>query len=113
MRKAVAPMMVAVLAGCAPVPHASAMSYRAVGTEPFWNLLINEHEITFTQPEQQPVKQSTPKVIVGFAGEIYRTPRIDVDVVHAQCSDGMSNRIYPDKVQLTLDGKRFNGCGGL
>jgi uncharacterized membrane protein len=52
-------------------------------------------------------------VIIGIAGEIYRTPRIDVNVVHAQCSDGMSDRVYPDKVQVTLDGKRFNGCGGL
>ena len=51
--------------------------------------------------------------IVGIAGEIYQTPRINVNIVHGQCSDGMSDRIYPDKVQVTVDGKRFNGCGGL
>jgi uncharacterized membrane protein len=25
----------------------------------------------------------------------------------------MSDRVYPDKVQVTVDGHRFNGCGGL
>jgi uncharacterized membrane protein len=82
-------------------------------TEPFWSLLIDEHDITFVQPEQQPIKQPTPKVIVAFAGEVYQTPRINVNIVHAQCSDGMSDRVYPDKVQVTVDGRQFNGCGGL
>jgi hypothetical protein len=56
---------------------------------------------------------STPPVIIGIAGEIYHTPRIGVNIVHGRCSDGMSDRVYPDKVQVTVDGRRFNGCGGL
>jgi uncharacterized membrane protein len=52
-------------------------------------------------------------VIHGFAGEIYNTPRIHMNIVHGQCSDGMSDRVYPDKVQVDVDGRRFNGCGGL
>jgi uncharacterized membrane protein len=95
-----------------PVP-APRPAYRAVGAEPFWALTIAAREMTFTQPDAAPVEQPTPRAIVGFAGEIYRTPRIDVNIVHAQCSDGMSDRVYPDKVQVTVDGRRFNGCGGL
>ena len=57
--------------------------------------------------------QPTPPVIHGFAGEIYNTPRIHVNIVHGRCSDGMSDRVYPDKVQVDVDGRRFNGCGGL
>ena len=102
-----------VSAACMTVPGPPPPPYHAVGTEPFWNLLIDEHDITFVQPEQQPVKQRTPAVIHGFAGEIYQTPRINVNIVHATCSDGMSDRVYPDKVQVTIDGKRFAGCGGL
>jgi len=105
--------MIALSAGCAPLPAPPPPPYHAVGTEPFWNLLIDEHDLTFVQPDAQPVKQPTPKVIVGIAGEIYQTPRINVNIVHAQCSDGMSDRTYPDKVQVTVDGKRFEGCGGL
>jgi uncharacterized membrane protein len=87
--------------------------YHALGTEPFWNLLIDEHDLTFIRPETQPIRQPTPQVIVGIAGEIYRTPRIDVNIVHSRCSDGMSDRVYPDRVQVTVDGKQFTGCGGL
>ena len=89
---------------CMTVPGPPAPPYHALGTEPFWNLLIDEHDITFVQPEAQPIKQPTPKVIIGIAGEIYQTQRINVNIVHAQCSDGMSDRTYPDKVQV--DGRR-------
>ncbi len=114
MKKLIALPLVGLLAGCATMgPPAPAAPYHALGTEPFWNLLIDEHDITFTQPDAQPVQQRTPPVIHGFAGEIYQTPRINVNIVHAKCSDGMSDRVYPDKVQVTVDGRRFEGCGGL
>ena len=105
--------LAASLGGCLAVPPPPAPPYHALGTEPFWNLLIDEHNLTFVQPEAAPITQPTPKVIVGFAGEIYQTPRINVNIVHASCSDGMSDRTYPDKVQVTVDGRRFDGCGGL
>ena len=98
---------------CAPLPPPPPPPYHAVGTEPFWDVLIDEHDVTFTLSGSQPIRQPTPKVIIGIAGEIYQTPRINVNIVHAQCSDGMSDRVYPDKVQVTVDGHRFNGCGGL
>ena len=94
-------------------PNPPGGAYRAVGTEPFWGLTIDERQMVFTQPDAQPVAQPTPKVIVGFAGEIYQTPRLNVNIVHVPCSDGMSDRTYPDKVQVTVDGRRFDGCGGL
>jgi heat shock protein HslJ len=101
------------LAGCLTAPPPPPAPYRAIGTEPFWGLLIDEHNLTFTQPDAAPVLQLTPRVIVGFAGEIYQTPRIHVNIVHGSCSDGMSDRTYPDKVQVTVDGRQFHGCGGL
>jgi len=106
--------LLASLSGCLTAPPPPPPPYHAVGTEPFWNLLIDERNLTFTQPDAAPITQPTPKVIVGFAGEIYQTPRIGVNIVHHMgCSDGMSDRSYPDKVQVTVDGRQFNGCGGL
>lgn len=102
-----------IVGACMEVPGPPPLSYHALGTEPFWDLSINESSITFQQPGQKPIKQQTPKVIIGIAGEIYRTPRIDVNIVHARCSDGMSERKFPDKVEVGVDGKQFNGCGGL
>jgi uncharacterized membrane protein len=103
----------ALLDACVPIPGPPPAPYHALGTEPFWNLLIDERDITFTQPDAQPIRQPRPQVIVGIAGEIYQTPRINVNIVHGRCSDGMSDRVYPDKVQVTVDGRRFEGCGGL
>jgi uncharacterized membrane protein len=111
--KRVLPTLIVLLAGCVAPQRPQAPTYHALGTEPFWSLTIGSREMTFTQPDAQPVQQPTPKGIVGFAGEIYQTPRIGVNIVHGQCSDGMSDRVYPDKVQVTVDGRRFNGCGGL
>jgi len=103
----------ALLGACMPNPGPPAPPYHAVGTEPFWSLLIDARDLTFTQPDAQPIRQPRPQAIVGIAGEIYQTPRINVNIVHGNCSDGMSDRTYPDKVQVTVDGRRFNGCGGL
>jgi heat shock protein HslJ len=120
MKQLAALLPVLALAACleAPpppplTPNPPGGAYRATGTEPFWGLTIDERQMVFTRPGAQPVSQPTPRVIVGFAGEIYQTPRLNVNIVHARCSDGMSDRTYPDKVQVTVDGQRYNGCGGL
>ena len=112
MKRVVVTATTALLAGCA-TPQPVSAPYRATGTEPFWSLTIEERTITFTLSGSAAVQQPTPRVIVGFAGEIYRTKRIDVNIVHGACSDGMSDRTYPDKVQVRVDEHHFNGCGGL
>lgn len=103
-------------ASCAPVqPSASPMaeSYRALGTEPFWALTIDQRRMVFTEANAPGVEiaQPTPRVIIGFAGDIYQTPRLNVNIVHGRCSDGMSDRVYPDSVQLNVDGRAYRGCG--
>lgn len=118
-RLALAPL--ALLAACyGPPPPAPPITpnppggvYRAVGTEPFWDLTVDNRQMIFTdRGANLRVTQPTPSAIVGVAGEIYRTPRLRLNILHAPCSDGMSDRAYPDKVQLDVDGRRFNGCGG-
>ena len=101
------------LAGCMSYPPPPAAPYHGLGTEPFWNLVIDDRNVTVIRPDEQPVVQPRPQPIIGIAGEIYQTPRINVNIVHAQCSDGMSDRVYPDKVEVTVDGTQYNGCGGL
>ena len=94
-------------------PNPPGSVYRAVGTEPFWDLTIDERQMVFTdRGNNVAVAQPTPRVIVGIAGEIYQSPRLGVNIVHRQCSDGMSDRVYADTVQLDVDGRRYNGCGG-
>ncbi|WP_205480689.1 META domain-containing protein [Sphingomonas arenae] len=97
-----------------PPPPPPGDVYVALGTEPFWRLTINQQEMVFTEANAPGVQimQPTPRVIIGIAGEIYETPRIGINIVHARCSDGMSDRVYPDKVQVRIDNRQFNGCGG-
>jgi uncharacterized membrane protein len=118
MKKLVAVAVAAGLAGCVeppplPPPPPTGL-YVALGTEPFWRLTMNSAEIVFTEANAPGVQivQPTPRPINGVAGEIYQTPRINLNVVHAPCSDGMSGRTYPDKVQVRVDNRSFNGCGG-
>lgn len=111
------------LAGCVTVPPAptpppltaSKAEYRAVGTEPFWNLELNHREMVFTEANAPGVRvaEPLPKVIHGFAGDIYNGRRIGLNIVrNTRCSDGMSDRIYPDRVQVRVDERSFEGCGG-
>ena len=100
------------LAACMTYPPPPAAPYRAVGQEPGWSLIIDSREIAFIHMDGTQVRQPTPPVIGGIAGEIYQTPRIGVNIVHAQCQDVMSGQLYRDRVQVTVDGRRFEGCGG-
>ena len=74
----------ALVAGCMTIPPPPPAPYRATGTEPFWSLLVDERDITFVQPDAQPIRQPTPQKIIGVAGENYQTPRINVNIVRAQ-----------------------------
>ena len=116
---ALAPMVA--LAGCygapppAPpiTPNPPGSVYRAAGTEPFWDLTIDERQMIFTdRGTGVQVIEPTPRVIIGFAGEIYQTPRLGVNIVHTPCNNGMSDRTFSDKVQLRVDGRSLEGCGG-
>ena len=110
-----ATLLAAALASAAPAAAQESdagAAYRAVGTEPGWSLAIDEQRMRFSGPYGDgAVEEPTPQMIVGYAGEIYPGRRIDVNIVHRQCSDGMSDRRYPDTVELLVDGRRFSGCG--
>ena len=102
------------LGACLAHPPPPPAPYHAVGLAAPWTLIIDDRYLTFIPgPGQQPILQPTVRPIIGIAGEIYQTPRINVNIVHAQCSDGRTTRAYPDRVQVDVDGRRYNGCGGL
>jgi len=95
-----------------PLPPGSS-DYRASGTEPFWDVAIGR-DITFNdRGTGLTIVQPTPQVITGVAGEIYRTQRLEVNITHKPCNNGMSDRTYPDTVQVYADGRLYRGCGGI
>ncbi|HEU0310146.1 MAG TPA: META domain-containing protein [Sphingomicrobium sp.] len=86
-------------------------NYRAIGTEPFWDLEIGRDLVFTDRGNNMQVVQRAPAPINGTAGPIYRTPRLEVNIIRQQCSDGMSDRMYPDTVQVYVDGRLYRGCG--
>ena len=95
-----------------PVPP-GASDYRASGTEPFWDLTIGR-DMTFTdRGTGLTVVQPTPQAVSGAAGQTYRTQRLEVTITRRPCSDGMSDRTYPDTVQVYVDSRLYRGCGGV
>ena len=94
-----------------PGPPTGQGDYRAVGTEPFWDLTIGR-EMRFTDRGNNiSVVEPTPPVRTGVSGEIYQGRRINVNIVHSRCSDGMSDRTYRDTVQVSVNGHQYRGCG--
>jgi heat shock protein HslJ len=111
MRIAVAILL---LAGCATIsaPTASpAETYRALGNEPFWTVTVANGRLTYESPEGG-FSVAAPSPRTTFNGHRYETRRIVLDITHAQCSDGMSDRVYPDSVMAIVDGRELRGCGG-
>ena len=94
-----------------PVPP-GASDYRASGTEPFWDLTIGRDMVFTDRGTGLTVTQPTPQVVQGTAGPTYRTQRLEVNVMHSPCNDGMSDRRYPDTVHVRVDGRLYRGCGG-
>lgn len=94
-----------------PGPAADHGDYRALGTEPFWDLTISRNLVFTDRGSNVSVVQPTPPVRASITGANYTTPRIRVNIVQSRCNDGMSDRTYPDTVQVTVDKRLYRGCG--
>jgi heat shock protein HslJ len=85
----------------------------ALGTEPGWTLEITPGRLNYAGDYgETKIIVPNPGAKPSFNGERYVTPRLTVDVTHAACSDGMSDRRYADTVTVIADGKTVKGCGG-
>ena len=117
MTRAIPSLIAALLvAGCAVVPEpegpSTAVPYRALGTEPFWSLVLDGGRATFESPDAAPVVLPLPPGRASFNGMRHVGDRIVIDITHSPCSDGMSDRRYADTVMVAIDGRDLRGCGG-
>jgi len=87
-------------------------AYRALGTEPFWNVTIGGGRMVYEDAERRRISVATPPARPSFNGHRFVTERLTVDVTHGRCSDGMSDRIYADTVLVLADRRELRGCGG-
>lgn len=88
---------------------------RALGNEPFWHLDIDPAGITFTRMDGEPVTGAgvAPKVTGNLA--VWETALPDqkplvVTLTGTDCSDGMSDRIYPLAAMVKVGDETLQGC---
>lgn len=94
-------------------PAPAQETYRALGQEPGWALLIANGRIDYTGDYgETKINVPRPDPRTTFNGHRYETQRLIVDVTHSRCNDGMSGHAYADTVMVIADGKTVRGCGG-
>ena len=98
-------------AACATLPPAEADSYRALGTEPFWSIIIANGRMTYTTPDGG-FSVPAPRGQEDGGGRSWETRRIKLYMWHQACSDDMSDNDYPQTVRAAVDGQTLRGCGG-
>ncbi|MHA6332924.1 COG3650 family protein [Qipengyuania sp. CAU 1752] len=86
----------------------------ATGTEPFWNAKIAGSNLTYSTPENLDgtiivVERFVGQGGIGFSGELGQRA-FDLLVTPGQCSDGMSDRLYPYTVSLKIGDDLRTGC---
>jgi len=88
------------------------------GTEPFWGLSItpagSSYEARYSSPELPegetfPVSRFAGNNGLGFSGEWAGAP-VTLALTPGDCSDAMSDRIYPFTATLQLDEVTLFGC---
>lgn len=99
-------------------PGAIESSFRAIGTEPFWSVQIEQNQMTLSRPYDQQLSEQIVlnETLANRHGRTYEArfdgQAMEFRIAHQLCEDDMAGAQYPAQVRLTLDGETFMGCGG-
>ncbi|EQB33269.1 hypothetical protein [Sphingobium ummariense] len=93
-------------------PAPADTAYRAIGTEPFWAVTVTGSVATLDRPDKPPMRfaivRSDDGRAVRWLGDAFA-----MRAVEGPCSDGMSDAIWSDHVQLAFADGTLKGCGGV
>lgn len=92
-----------------------ANAIRAIGTEPFWSARVEGRCVTYSTPEDQGgtrvwTKFSGTAEKGRWTGALGGRPFVMETRPESECSDGMSDNLYPIAVTLTVRGELRSGC---
>jgi uncharacterized membrane protein len=103
------------LPGDAPASPPPVGWVRAIGTEPFWALIVDDRGLRFLTPVDTagirfpPIAPTSAGDTLEWAGETARA-QIDARIWPESCSDGMSDRIWSHAATVRIDGVLHAGC---
>jgi len=88
---------------------------RALGTEPFWGVAISPETLVYSGVDQAEQTADNPGPEVQGTTAVYASATGDgtamvVTLVAGECSDGMSDRVYPLTARVELGELSLNGC---
>jgi len=99
------------------IPSLSAfpdISFRGIGTEPFWSFTYSEQEFNWSEPGEDEIIETvhfTQQVYLETENTYYITGDfIALVITQETCSDGMSDTIYEYTVIWNYFDKELNGC---
>jgi uncharacterized membrane protein len=92
------------------------IDFFAIGNEPFWNIEIdNERMILFKVADwEKPVIVPIEKPKTFRDSIVYLIPdsnKLRITILNEFCSDGMSDFLYEQKVQVRYKDQLYKGCG--
>jgi uncharacterized membrane protein len=88
---------------------------RVGGTEPFWSVDITPETLTYsgvdrpeqTAPNPGPTVQGTTAV---FTATTSQNQPLVITLIDTDCSDGMSDRVYPLTAKVEIGAETLQGC---
>lgn len=84
------------------------------GTEPFWNAEIGWRTAVYSTPENIDGNSFAVERFAGLNGVSFsgtlNSSRFDATVTPGECSDAMSDRIYPFTATLMVGDEQRTGC---
>ncbi|MCC4232113.1 membrane-like protein [Sphingobium soli] len=85
--------------------------YRAIGTEPFWAVTVRGATAVLERPDAPPlrygVRQEMDSKSLRYLGDGFT-----MTISEGPCSDGMSDALWSDRVQIAFAQGVYKGCGG-
>lgn len=81
-----------------------------VGTEPFWGGRIRADGLTLSRPGEPDVGAANPGVRVEGEVGVWGSGHLVFRLTPEACSDGMSDRQYSHRAEVTFNGAVLKGC---
>jgi uncharacterized membrane protein len=88
---------------------------RVLGTEPFWSVEMTPDALVYSTPEGEGLRSANPGPTVQGTTAVFAAATADgtalvVTLIATECSDGMSDRVYPLTARVEAANQTLNGC---
>ncbi len=96
------------------------VEFRGLGTEPFWSLEVHggpepRIELNLDMGERR-LLVPQPGALTdgeGYAGQADDGSPVTLRIAREECSDGMSDQVFPAAIELSVGDQDYRGCGAF